>query len=48
MTVTLYMRKPVSSVKLQAGEYTATVELSAPLGDRRVFDGATGRERGRR
>lgn len=48
VTVLLYMRKPVSSVKLQAGEHAATVELSAPLGDRRVFDGATGRERERR
>ena len=47
VTVTVFVRRP-HTVKAIGGSFEATVELSAPLGDRRVVDGATGRKRARR
>jgi hypothetical protein len=45
--VTVYVAVP-HAVKAIGRSFTATVELEAPLGDRRVVDGVTGRARERR
>jgi hypothetical protein len=47
VTVTVFVRVP-HVVKTIGRSFTATVELDAPLGHRRVVDGVTGRARDRR
>jgi hypothetical protein len=46
--VTLFVREPVGTAKAIGAIREASVELSAPVGGRRVIDGTTGRERERR